>query len=276
MIDLRSDTVTRPTDAMRRAMAAAEVGDDVFGEDPSVARLEREVAARLGKEAALFVPSGTMANQIALLVHARPGDEVVVSEGTLRVVRVGRGRGVGGVQFAVAGAGPMFDVDALEAAVKPRVYYYPRTSLVSLENTHNRGGGRVLPQPLVEAVAARARWASPSTSTARASSTRPSRRAPPSPTSPRRPTRCRCASRRTRRAGGLAPRRRPARGSPPPTASARCSAAGCGRRAFLRPRRTTRSTIICRASPTTTPARASPTPPRARRGSRCSAPRPTS
>ncbi len=158
MIDLRSDTVTRPTDAMRRAMAAAEVGDDVFGEDPSVARLEREVAARLGKEAALFVPSGTMANQIALLVHARPGDEVVVSEGAhCAWYESGAGAAWAGVQFAVAGAGPMFDVDALEAAVKPRVYYYPRTSLVSLENTHNRGGGRVLPQPLVEAVAARAR-----------------------------------------------------------------------------------------------------------------------
>jgi threonine aldolase len=158
MIDLRSDTVTRPTEAMRRAMAAAEVGDDVFGEDPTVARLEREVAERLGKEAALFVPSGTMANQIALLVHARPGDEVVVSEGAhCAWYESGAGAAWAGVQFAVAGAGPMFDVAALEAAVKPRVYYYPRTSLVALENTHNRGGGRVLPQALVEAVAARAR-----------------------------------------------------------------------------------------------------------------------
>ncbi len=157
-IDLRSDTVTRPTEAMRRAMAAADVGDDVFGEDPSVERLQREVAALLGKEAALFVPSGTMANQIALLVHARPGDEVVVSEGAhCAWYESGAGAAWAGVQFAVAGSGPMFDVDALDAAVKPRVYYYPRTSLVALENTHNRGGGRVLPQPLVEAVAAHAR-----------------------------------------------------------------------------------------------------------------------
>ena len=158
MIDLRSDTVTRPTEAMRRAMAAAEVGDDVFGEDPTVERLQREVAALVGKEAALFVPSGTMANQIALLVHARPGDEVVVSEGAhCAWYESGAGAAWAGVQFAVAGSGPVFDVDALEAAVKPRVYYYPRTSLVALENTHNRGGGRVLPQGTVVAVAARAR-----------------------------------------------------------------------------------------------------------------------
>ncbi len=158
MIDLRSDTVTRPTEAMRRAMAAAEVGDDVFGEDPTVERLQRDVAALLGKEAALFVPSGTMANQIALLVHARPGDEVVVSEGAhCAWYESGAGAAWAGVQFVVAGAGPVFDVDALEAAVKPRVYYYPRTSLVAFENTHNRGGGRVLPQATVEAVAARAR-----------------------------------------------------------------------------------------------------------------------
>ena len=158
MIDLRSDTVTRPTEAMRRAMAAADVGDDVFGEDPSVERLQREVAALLGKEAALFVPSGTMANQIALLVHARPGDEVVVSEGAhCAWYESGAGAAWAGVQFAVAGSGPMFDVDALDAAVKPRVYYYPRTSLVALENTHNRGGGKVLPQAVVVDVAARAR-----------------------------------------------------------------------------------------------------------------------
>jgi threonine aldolase len=158
MIDLRSDTVTRPTEAMRRAMAVADVGDDVFGEDPTVERLQGEVADRLGKEAALFVPSGTMANQIALLVHTRPGDEVVVSEGAhCAWYESGAGAAWAGVQFVVAGAGSMFDVDALDAAVKPRVYYYPRTSLVALENTHNRGGGRVLPQPLVEAVAAHAR-----------------------------------------------------------------------------------------------------------------------
>lgn len=158
MIDLRSDTVTRPTEAMRRAMAAAEVGDDVFGEDPTVERLQREVAALLGKEAALFVPSGTMANQIAMLVHTRPGDEVVVSEGAHCVwYESGAGAAWAGVQFVVAGTGVMFDEASLEAAVRPRDYYYPRTSLVSLENTHNRGGGRVLPQRLVVSVAARAR-----------------------------------------------------------------------------------------------------------------------
>src|SRR3954463_10024497 len=80
-VDLRSDTVTRPTPAMREAMARADVGDDVFGEDPTISALEERSAALLGKEAALFVPSGTMANQIALLVHCRPGDEVIVGEG---------------------------------------------------------------------------------------------------------------------------------------------------------------------------------------------------
>ena len=158
MIDLRSDTVTRPTPEMRRAMADAEVGDDVFDEDPTAQLLQREVAALLGKEAALFVPSGTMANQIALLVHARPGDEVVVSEGAhCAWYESGAAAAWAGVQCVVAGSGPMFSVDDLDAAVKPRVYYYPRTSLVALENTHNRGGGKVLPQALVVDVAARAR-----------------------------------------------------------------------------------------------------------------------
>jgi threonine aldolase len=158
MIDLRSDTVTRPSESMRKAMASADVGDDVFGEDPTVEGLQQEVAALLGKEAALFVPSGTMANQLALLVHTRPGDEVVVSEGAHCVwYESGAGAAWAGVQFIVAGKGALFDVDALDEAVRPRVYYYPRTSLVALENTHNRGGGCVLPQAIVCAIATRAR-----------------------------------------------------------------------------------------------------------------------
>jgi threonine aldolase len=157
-IDLRSDTVTRPTDAMRHAMASAVVGDDVFDEDPTVHRLQATMAELLGKESALFVPSGTMANQIALLVHTRPGDEVVVSEGAHCVwYESGASAAWAGVQFAVASNSVMFTPDELSAAVKPPVYYYARTSLVALENTHNRGGGRVLPQPVVEAVAVRAR-----------------------------------------------------------------------------------------------------------------------
>ena len=158
MIDLRSDTVTRPTPAMREAMARAEVGDDVYGEDPTARRLEERVAALLGKEAALFVPSGTMGNQLALRTGTRPGDEVVCGEGAhLAWFESGAAAALSGVQFAVAGVGGLFGADDLEGAVKPRAYYYPRTSLVAVENTHNRAGGRVFPQADVEAVAARAR-----------------------------------------------------------------------------------------------------------------------
>ena len=159
VFDLRSDTVTRPGRAMREAMATAAVGDDVYGEDPTVIALERRVAELLGKESALFVPSGTMSNQIALLVHTRPGDEVVIGEGAhVAFYESGAGAALAGVQFAQAGAGGLFDADELSAAVKPKADYHPRTSLVCLENTHNRAGGRVFPQPAVEAVVeARAR-----------------------------------------------------------------------------------------------------------------------
>lgn len=158
MIDLRSDTVTKPTAAMRRAMHDAEVGDDVYGEDPTARALEERVAALLGKEAARFVPSGTMANQIALLVHCRPGDEVITSEGAhCAFYESGAGAAWAGAQFVVAGAGVVFTPAELDAAAKPDAYWCPRTRLVTLENTHNRGGGRVLPQALVEAVCAHAR-----------------------------------------------------------------------------------------------------------------------
>ena len=144
-IDLRSDTVTRPDDAMRRAMASAEVGDDIYGEDPSARRLEEEVAERLGKEAALFVPSGTMGNQVALLVHCRPGDDVVVGEDAhCMLYESGAAAAIAGVQFSIAGQGGLFDVAELEAALRPAsAYYMPRTRLVALEDTHNRGGGIV-------------------------------------------------------------------------------------------------------------------------------------
>src|ERR1700710_450895 len=111
IIDLRSDTVTRPSPGMRRVMAAAEVGDDVYGEDPSAQRLERTVAELLGKEAALFVPSGTMANQIALLLHCRPGGAVVGGEGThCMAFESGAAAAWAGVRFRVAGKGGLFDV----------------------------------------------------------------------------------------------------------------------------------------------------------------------
>jgi threonine aldolase len=158
VIDLRSDTVTKPTPAMRKAMAEAEVGDDVFGEDPSVCALEEEVAAKLGKAAALFVSSGTMGNQLAIACQTRPGDEVIVGEGAHPVwYECGAGAALSGVQFAVAGKGGLFTCEEMLEAVKPSAYYYPRTSLVSVENTHNRAGGRVFPQSDILAICEAAR-----------------------------------------------------------------------------------------------------------------------
>jgi threonine aldolase len=144
LVDLRSDTVTRPSAAMRRVMAEAEVGDDVYGEDPSVRRLEERVAALLGKERALFVPSGTMSNQLALMVHCERGDEVIVGEGShCAWYESGAGAAWAGVQFAVAGSGGRFVADELRVALKPKNYYFPRSRLCVVENTHNRAGGRV-------------------------------------------------------------------------------------------------------------------------------------
>jgi len=158
MIDLRSDTVTRPTPAMREAMAHAVVGDDVFGDDPTVLALEAEVARLTGKEAALFVSSGTMGNQLAIATHTRPGDDVIVGEGAHPVhYEGGAGAALSGVQFTVVGRGGLFTADDIEPAVHPKVYWYPRTSLVSIENTHNRAGGRVWPVAQAKAVADRAR-----------------------------------------------------------------------------------------------------------------------
>jgi threonine aldolase len=157
-VDLRSDTLTRPTPPMREAMARAEVGDDVFGEDPTVRALEEEVARITGKEAALFVSSGTMGNQLAIACHTRPGDEVIVGEGAHPVwYEAGAGAALSGVQFATAGHGGLFTADEMDALVQPPNYWSPRTSLVCVENTHNRAGGRIFPQSDVLAVAARAR-----------------------------------------------------------------------------------------------------------------------
>jgi threonine aldolase len=156
--DLRSDTVTKPSAAMRRAMAEAEVGDDVYGEDPSVRRLEERTADLLGKERALFVPSGTMANQIALLLHTRPGDEVIVGERAHCVwYESGAGAAWSGVQFAIAGSGGLFTPEELRAAIKPSSPYLPNTRLVVLENTHNRAGGRIVRLDETRRIAAVAR-----------------------------------------------------------------------------------------------------------------------
>src|SRR5580704_18079251 len=157
MLDLRSDTVTRPTPGMRAAMAAAEVGDDVLGEDPTVLRLERRMADLTGKEAALFVTSGTMGNQLAIATQTRPGDDVIVGEGAHPMFyEGGAGAALSGVQFNVAGRGGFFTAEEFEALVNPPVYFMARTSLVMVENTHNRSGGRVWSATAARAVAERA------------------------------------------------------------------------------------------------------------------------
>lgn len=158
--DFRSDTVTRPSLAMRQAMFEAEVGDDVFGDDPTVIALQERSAALVGQEAALFVPSGTMGNQLAILSHCRPGDDVLVGEGAHSVLYEGGGAAaLGGVQMSVIGRGGLFSAEELSEAVKPHDAsgHLPPTRLVMLENTHNRGGGKVWPLPAFDAVVAQAR-----------------------------------------------------------------------------------------------------------------------
>jgi threonine aldolase len=158
-IDLRSDTVTLPSPGMRRAMAEAPVGDDQYGEDPSVNLLQERIAELLGKEAALFVPSGTMANQIGLKVLTRPGDEVVVGhEAHIVWHESGAASANSGVQFSVVGSGGLFTAGELRAAYKPPGHIvFPPTTLVTIENTHNRGGGVVFPQDAIEAICAAAK-----------------------------------------------------------------------------------------------------------------------
>jgi threonine aldolase len=158
-IDLRSDTVTLPSAGMRQAMAAAPVGDDQYGEDPSVNRLQERIAELLGKEAALLVPSGTMANQIGLKILTRPGDEVVLGhEAHIVWHESGAGAANSGVQFTPVGSGGLFTAADLRAAYKaPGHVVFPPTTLVAIENTHNRGGGVIFPQGDVVAICAAAR-----------------------------------------------------------------------------------------------------------------------
>ncbi len=146
-IDLRSDTVTQPTPAMREAMANAEVGDDVFGEDPTVRRLERRAAELMGKEAAVFVASGTMGNLTCLLAHCQRGDEAIVgSEAHVLHYEVAGAARLGGIQLRTVpnDARGMLDMEAVEATMRGQNIHFPRTALVCLENTHNRCGGGVL------------------------------------------------------------------------------------------------------------------------------------
>jgi threonine aldolase len=146
-IDLRSDTVTRPTSAMRKAMSEAEVGDDVFGEDPTVNSLQEKVANLLGKEAALFVPSGTMANQLSIKSHTQPGDEVIIEASSHPYnFEGGAGAALSGIQFqCLKGVRGILDASQIEEAIRPADHHFPVTKLICLENTHNRGGGSVHP-----------------------------------------------------------------------------------------------------------------------------------
>ncbi len=153
-IDLRSDTVTRPTAGMREAMASAEVGDDVFGDDPTVLHLQERVADLLGKEAALFVPSGTMGNQLALRAQTRPGDQVVC-EAAAHVFNHegGAPAALSGVMIScIATDDGVLRWDLIEPVLNPDDVHFAPPSLVCLENTHNLAGGRVVPQAEVVAV----------------------------------------------------------------------------------------------------------------------------
>lgn len=158
-VDLRSDTVTRPTAGMRAAMAAAPVGDDKYGEDITTNRLQARMAELLHKEAALWLPTGTMANQVAVRTLTRPGDEVIACrESHLGWHEVGGAAANAGVQIVEVGRGGVFCADELRAAAKPRNFpIFPTTTLLAVENTHNRAGGVVVPQADVLQLCAAAR-----------------------------------------------------------------------------------------------------------------------
>ena len=159
MIDLRSDTVTRPSAGMREAMQRAEVGDDVFGEDPTVRKLQERVAGLLGKEAALYVPSGTMGNQLCIKVHTLPGDEVIAERGShVFNFETAGAAFLSSVQIhPVEGQRGVLGIEEVRQAVRPKLYYMPRTRLVCVENTHNRAGGTITPLESLAALSAFAR-----------------------------------------------------------------------------------------------------------------------
>lgn len=146
-IDLRSDTVTKPSPEMREAMFTARVGDDVYGEDPTVNLLQQRMAELTGKQAALFVPSGVMANQLAIKAHTNPGDEIVVeSESHIFQYETAAPSIMSSVQiYPAPGSRGVISNETFLAAVRPQEYYFPLTRLLCLENTHNRAGGAVYP-----------------------------------------------------------------------------------------------------------------------------------
>jgi threonine aldolase len=158
LIDLRSDTVTKPTPAMRAFIAAAEVADDVFDEDPTVHKLQDKVAAYFGMESALYVPSGSMSNQVAIKTHTQPGDELICeTTAHIYVWEAGGPAALSGVMCrTIEGEYGVLDVSQLEGKIRPANEHYARTRLVCLENTHNRGGGRIFP---IEKIRAISQWA---------------------------------------------------------------------------------------------------------------------
>ena len=153
-VDLRSDTVTEPTPAMRKAIAEAEVGDDVFSDDPTVLRLQEQAAEILGKEAAIYVPSGTMSNQIGVRLHCRPGDELICEEEShvYNYEQAGYTQLSGVSARPVEGDEGVLKVEQLQSVIRPDDEHQTRTRLVCLENTHNRAAGRILPYDGVEEI----------------------------------------------------------------------------------------------------------------------------
>jgi len=159
IIDLRSDTVTRPTQAMRRAMAEAEVGDDVLGDDPTVIALQKRIAEIMGKESACFVPSGTMANQTAIRAHTEPGDEVIAHKDSHIIhYETGSPAALSGVMICpLDGDAGLFDARDVDNAIRADNCHSPRSRLLIVENTHNRGGGSVWPIEQIDRVTTAAR-----------------------------------------------------------------------------------------------------------------------
>src|SRR5512146_2927196 len=157
-IDLRSDTVTKPTAEMRRAMAEAEVGDDVYGEDPTINHLEARAAEIFGREAAIFVPSGTMGNSIAVKIHTRPGQEVICEERShvLNYEMAMMAHFSGCLARPIPAEDGILIWAQIQRKISPSIYYYAQTGLVSLENTHNMAGGTVYPQEVADEICDRA------------------------------------------------------------------------------------------------------------------------
>ena len=154
VIDLRSDTVTRPSPSMRTAMAAAEVGDDVFLEDPTLNRLQDRAAEIFGREAGLYVPSGTMGNLVCMMAQTRHGQEVICEEAghTYNYEMAGMCSIAGVLPRVVAGNDGILSWDGIRQAIRPKVYYRPQTALINLENSHNMAGGTVYPTALVDEI----------------------------------------------------------------------------------------------------------------------------